>query len=292
MRIIRYGAGDHTPCVLLLGYFDGVHVGHRALIAFARDKAREFGCAVGIMTFRGGKNGAQVYTLQERCSVFAELGVGFVYLADFDAAFRATEGRAFLEQACVDLAVRGFVCGEDYTFGRGAACTAQDLCAFAKERGIAAFVRPLLCCGGEKAASSRAKALLDAGDAAALAELLGERYRIAGRVGTEGRQVGRRMGFPTANIHLPPEKYPLRTGVYAVTVRTEHGTYRGIANYGARPTFGDDRVVLEVYADGYRGDLYGQEVTVFFDARLRDVIKFENAAALAAQLKKDLESIR
>lgn len=292
MRTIRYGAGDHTPCVLLLGYFDGVHVGHRALIAFAQDKAREFGCAVGIMTFRGGKNGAQVYTLQERCSVFAELGLDFVYLADFGAPFRATQGSAFLGQVCADLDVRAFVCGEDYTFGRDAACTANDLLSFAQARGTEAFVRPLLRVGGEKAAATRAKALLDAGDAAALAELLGERYRIAGKVSTEGRHVGRRLGFPTANIHLPPEKYPLRMGVYAVTVRTEHGTYRGIANYGARPTFGDERIVLEVYADGYGGDLYGQVVTVFFDARLRDVQKFTSAAALAAQLQKDLESIR
>ena len=292
MRIVNYGAGDGTPCVLLLGYFDGVHVGHRALISFAAAHAREYGCGVAVMTFRGAKNGGQIYTLSERCSIFAELGADLAYVADYGSSFRETSGTDFLQQVCADLDVRAFVCGEDFTYGRGAACTARDLAAFASARHLSAFVRPLLSCGGEKAAASRAKELLAAGDIPALTQLLGDRYRVAGRVETEGRRVGRSIGFPTANIHLPPEKYPLRTGVYAVTLRTVQGEYRGIANYGARPTFGDDRIVLEVYADGYAGDLYGAEVTVLFDRRLRDVIKFESVAALTAQLQKDLENIR
>ena len=177
MRIVNYGAGDGTPCVLLLGYFDGVHVGHRALISFAAAHAREYGCGVAVMTFRGAKNGGQIYTLSERCSIFAELGADLAYVADYGSSFRETSGTDFLQQVCADLDVRAFVCGEDFTYGRGAACTARDLAAFASARHLSAFVRPLLSCGGEKAAASRAKELLAAGDIPALTQLLGDRYR-------------------------------------------------------------------------------------------------------------------
>ncbi len=144
----------------------------------------------------------------------------------------------------------------------------------------------------EKAAASLAKQYLAGGEAEKLAELLGDKYFIRGEVATEGRHVGRTIGFPTANIHLSSEKYPLKMGVYAVTAEIGGKIYRGIANYGSRPTFGDGRTVLEVYADGYAGDLYGQTITVYFDEFIREIRKFGSAEELSGQLKKDLEKIR
>ena len=119
-----------------------------------------------------------------------------------------------------------------------------------------------------------------------------QKYFVQGIVSTEGRHVGRSLGFPTANIHLPQDKYPLKAGVYAVTAKIGGALYRGIANYGPRPTFGDGYTVLEVFADGYEGDLYGKEITVYFDAWLRDIKKFDSPKALSEQLTKDLEKIR
>ena len=293
MRIIDYDGGTFAePCVLLLGYFDGVHIGHRTLIAAAKKLAARGGLAVGVTTFYDGKNGGQIYTFAERCRIFAELGIDFVYAAHFDGAFRATEGGAFLRHVCAALPVRAFVCGEDYTYGRGAACGAAELRAFAAENGLQAEVLPLVAVGGEKAAATRAKEYLGAGDMPALAALLGGSYFISGTVATEGRHVGRRLGFPTANLHVSPEKVPLRAGVYAVHAAIGGRAYRGIANYGARPTFGDARLVLESYFDGFEGDLYGRELTVFFDFYIRPVRKFESAEELAAQLSRDLERIR
>ncbi len=293
MRIIDYERDNfRAPCVLLLGYFDGVHVGHRRLIARAKALASERGLAVGIMTFYGGKKGGQIFDFDERVSIFESLGLDFVYAARFDGAFRATPAPAFLEHVCAALDVRAFVCGADFTYGSGAAGNAGSLRAFASAHGIEACVEPLVDIGGEKAAASLAKQYLDRGDMTSLAALLGGRYFIRGTVSTEGRHVGRRIGFPTANIHLSPEKYPPAAGVYAVTAEVEGQTYRGIANYGSRPTFGDARVVLEVYVDGYGGDLYGKPLTVYFDFRIRDIRKFDDAAQLSAQLEKDLESIR
>lgn len=293
MRIIDYKDGSSgEPCVLLLGYFDGVHIGHRALIAAAKEIAAREGLLVGLTTFYDGKNGGQIFTFSERCTLLASLGVDFVYAAQFDAAFRATEGTAFLEHVCAALPVRAFVCGEDYTYGRGAACGVAELSAFAAEHGIALYPQPAVAFGSEKAAATLAKQYLREGDMPRLAELLSGRYFITGTVATEGRHVGRKMGFPTANIHVDPEKYPLCEGVYAVSAKIGGKTYRGIANYGARPTFGDARIVLESFFDGFTGDLYGRELTVYFDFYIRPVRKFENAEELAAQLRRDLETIR
>lgn len=291
--VIDYETGRYErPCVLLLGYFDGVHVGHRRLISRAKEEAAARGLCVGIMTFYGGKSGGQIFDFGERLYLFESLGIDFVYAARFDHAFRGTEGNAFLEHVCAALNVRLFVCGADYTYGCGASGNADSLRRYVSERGIEALVLPLVGFDGEKAGTSRAKQLLDRGDMKALADLLGGKYFIRGTVGTEGRHIGRGIGFPTANIHLPAEKYPPATGVYAVTVVVAGVHFRGIANYGARPTFGDARVVLEVYVDGYRGNLYGMLLTVYFDFRIRDIRKFDDAAQLSEQLQRDLEKIR
>lgn len=293
MRIIDQKSGAAAdPCVLLLGYFDGVHIGHRALISEAKALAREGGLCVGVTTFYDGKRGGQIYTFSERCKLFEELGIGFVYAAQFDEAFRATEGEKFLCRVCSALPVRAFVCGEDYTYGRGAACGVRELRAFSAAHGIGLHVLPAVGFGGEKAAATLAKTYLREGDMQRLAALLGGRYFISGTVQTEGRHVGRQIGFPTANIHVDPGKFPLREGVYAVSAAIGGKEYRGIANYGARPTFGDARVVLEAYFAGFNGDLYGRELTVFFDFYIRPVRKFENAEELAAQLSRDLERIQ
>lgn len=293
MRVVDYGTGSLSePCVLLLGYFDGMHVGHRALLARAKEIAEKQNLLVGVMTFYDSKNGGQVYTFGERLYLFEKLGADFAFAARFDEAFRATDGREFLDRIARSLEVRAFVCGTDFTFGRGAACGAEELRAFCSERSVQAEILPLVRLHGEKAAASLAKQYLAGGEVEKLAELLGDKYFIRGEVATEGRHVGRTIGFPTANIHLSSEKYPLKTGVYAVTAEIGGKIYRGIANYGSRPTFGDGRTVLEVYADGYAGDLYGQAITVYFDEFIREIRKFGSAEELSGQLKKDLERIR
>ena len=294
MKIIPYGTQKYAPpCILLLGYFDAMHVGHRALAARAKEVAAGAGLRVGIMTFTGAKNGGQVFVYEERLTIFRSLGLDFVYPADFsDPAFRSLSGEAFLRHVLSQLNVKAFVCGEDFTYGRGAECGAKELRRFGEENGIDVYVEPLVCPGGEKAASAEAKALLDRGDIPALEKLLGGRYFIEGKVSTEGRHVGSRIGFPTANIHLSAQKYPLREGVYAVSAKIGRKVYRGIANYGDRPTFGDGRVIFETYFLGYKGDLYGKELTVYFDFFIREIQKFHSAGELAAQLKKDLEKIQ
>lgn len=292
IRVIDYRQGQFDgPCVLMLGYFDGMHVGHRALLSRAREIASG-NMPVGVMTFYDAKNGGQIYTFEERLYLFEKLGVDFVFAAHFDDAFRATEGQDFLSNTVAALHPCAFVCGEDFTFGRSASCGVGQLREFGTAHCIAVEVIPAVLLQGKKAAASFAKELLDGGKVALLAEVLGDRYFIRGTVATEGRHVGRTIGFPTANIHLSPDKYPLKAGVYAVTAEIGREAYRGIANYGGRPTFGDGQIVLEVYADGYSGDLYGKTITVYFDFFIREIKKFGGAEELSEQLKKDLEKIR
>lgn len=293
MQTVDYGTGKfEEPCVLLLGYFDGVHVGHRALIEKAKETAASRGWRVGIMTFYDSKRGGQIYLFKERLAIFASLGLDFVYAAPYDEKFRATPWQDFLAHTTESVKVRAFVCGADFTFGKDAAGDTEKLKEFSKLNNIDVFVEQLVGFEGEKAAATMAKRYLDEGEMEKLCRLLGEKYFICGQVSTEGRHVGRRLGFPTANLHIDKEKYPLKRGVYAVRADLDGKEYRGIANYGARPTFEDERVVLEVYFDGYRGDLYGKEVKVEFDFFLREIRKFDSADGLTAQLNKDLERIR
>ena len=294
LKIIDYDSAERMeePCVLMLGYFDGMHIGHRALLHAAMNRAAKENLKVGVMTFYGGKKGGQIYVFEERVRLFESLGADFALAARFDDAFRRTEKQDFLRAVFATCNVRALVCGEDFTFGRDAAGTAEDVKRAAFEHGASLTVLPLVGIYEHKAAASLAKEYLAAGDVEKLNQLLGGRYFVAGRVSTEGRRVGSKLGFPTANLHLSNEKFPLRQGVYAVSVPIGGREFRGIANYGARPTFGDERVVLEVYLDGYKGDLYGEEIVVYFDGRLRDIRKFESADAHKAQLKIDLEKIR
>ena len=291
MRIVRYGERGED-CVFLLGYFDAVHIGHRKLIARAKELAQSRGVSLAALTFTDAKRGAQVYVFSERVAILSSLGVDYVCAAPFDEEFKNTEGETFLDVVTRSCGVRAFVCGEDLSFGKGASCGKVCLAEYCQKRGIPAEIMPIVSIGGEKASASLAKKYLDKGDVSSLNALLGDRYFISGQVETEGRHVGRRLGFPTANLHPQEGKYPLRQGVYAVRAEVCGREYRGIANYGARPTFGDGRVVCETYLDGFSGDLYGKTLTVRFDRFLRPVMKFSSAEELRRQLERDLEKIR
>lgn len=293
IKVIDYEKGSlHSPCVLLLGFFDGLHIGHRALIRRAKALAERFGCIVGIMTFYDAKNGGQIYVFDERKYLFECAGIDFIFAADYNDSFRSLGGSEFLKHILSVLNVRAFVCGEDFTYGSGARCGADELKKFGRINGIEVVSEPVVIYGGEKAAATGAKKLLSEGRVEELARLLGEKYFIRGKVVSEGRKVGRTLGFPTANIHVPSGKYPLKRGVYAVCAEVGGTLRKGIANCGPRPTFEDERSVLEVYFDGYSGDLYGETLTVRFDSYIRDIRKFASAEALSAQLKTDLEKIR
>lgn len=267
---------------MLLGGFDGLHVGHRRLL----ERAKASGLPVGVMTIAGGKE-ESLFTFAEREDVFKRAGADFVFELPF-AEIKDLSPAAFLTLLQDNFSPKLFVCGEDFRFGARAAGTPEIL----KEWGqVCVEVLPLVEKDGQKVSSRVVKARLRDGDVQAANALLGERFFLIGEV-KEDRKVGRTLGFPTANISYPAEKFPLKKGVYETRVCLGGKEYKGITNYGARPTFANSEVWTETYLDGFSGDLYGQTLKVEFVRYLRDIQKFESAEALKLQLQRDIQSVR
>ena len=270
------------PCVILLGGFDGVHCGHARLFA----RAKTYGLPIGIMTILGGKEGS-LYSLKEREEIFQKRGADFVLSADF-SQIKNLSPEEFICLITSRFPVKRFVCGRDFRFGYGAAGTPSDI---EKICGVGVDVEDLLEIEGEKVSTRNVKKLLALGKVEKAKEYLGEGYFVAGRV-EKGRKVGRLLGFPTANVEYPKDKYLIKSGVYETRVVVCGTEYKGITNFGARPTFEDGQVWLETYLDGFSGNLYGQEIKIEFVRFLREVERFDSPEKLKAQLECDLRRIR
>ncbi len=278
------------PKVLAIGSFDGVHLGHRTLLARALALARERHLPLLVYTFdpptKVFTQGAPVLsTLSEKAELLSSAGAEIVLAVPFNATFAQRTKEAFLAELAT-LEPAAIVVGEDFRFGRGRAGGPEDLAALAPTEAV-----PLLKLGGEPVKSSRIRTLLEAGDVEAARLLLGYPYRVRGVV-VPGDRRGRTLGFPTANLAVPRQK-ALPPGVFAVWV--EHGGKRrgGVANVGVRPTFGEDRTRrLEVHLLEPTPELYGEELAVEFVARLRPEKAFEGPEALRRQIQLDVENAR
>lgn len=272
-----------APCIFLLGGFDGLHIGHKKLI----DCAKKYNLPVGIMSIEGGK-GKNLFTPFERGKIFSRQGLNFIYSVPFTEEFKNTTKDKFLTSFIERFEVKAFVCGEDFRFGKSAEGTPEFIREFT---GIPVHALGVLTVGGKKAGMFLVKEYLKNGEVERANKLLLQPFFLSGKV-EAGRKTGRTLGFPTANFSYPENKFPLKEGVYAVHAQLGGKIYRGIANFGACPTFGVTYQKLEVYFDGYEGDLYGKEIDVYFNSYLRNVQKFENKEALKAQLKEDLLRVR
>ena len=268
---------------MLLGGFDGLHVGHRRLLACAK----ESGYAVGLMTIVGGKEKNALFTFAEREEIFKIAGADFVFELPFEE-IKNLSPLAFLELLEKEFSPKLFVCGEDFRFGLHASGTPEFLKASTHVR---VETLPLVEIDGRKVSSSYVKALLEDGKVSEVKKYLAHNFFLMGEVSAD-RKIGRTIGFPTANILYPEGKYPLKKGVYETFVTVDGKGYKGITNYGARPTFDDEKVVTETYLDGFSGDLYGRTLKVEFVRFLRDVQKFENVDALKIQLEEDIRGVR
>lgn len=287
MKIISYYDSFKEEIVLGLGFFDSLHLGHKAIIDAAKVSASSRGALTALFTFDEGG----VFTFDERVKKAERLGVDVVVYARFDENFKKITPDRFVSSLIKHFKIAEFICGFDYTYGSGAKGNAESLTRASKMRGIPCSVVGEVTRSGKKISTSEIKALLKAGDVAMANELLGEPYSVSGVV-VHGREVGRGIGFPTANINFPQGKATIAEGVYASYAYIDGVRYGGITNYGSRPTYGLDGVLTETYFDGFSGDLYGRELTVYFTDFLRPVVRFDGASALADALKKDLEKIR
>ena len=281
LKAIGEGERLRRRVALLLGAFDGMHLGHMTLLR----AAAETGAPVAVLTIAGGKAGGDLFTREERRTVFERVGVRYALEYAYSEALWQTSAERFLEALFARVHPHAVFCGEDFRFGRGAQGTPALLAACAP---CPVFPLPLARADGEKISSSHIKQRIADADMAGANALLAVPYFLQGRV-EHGRAVGRTLGFPTANLSLPPEKALPREGVYFGHAETPRGSFPAIVNIGARPTFGVAERKAEVYLHGFRGDLYGRQIRIFPERFLRPVIAFSSAHELEEQLRRDRE---
>ncbi|RAL26483.1 bifunctional riboflavin kinase/FAD synthetase [Thermoflavimicrobium daqui] len=286
------------PTTLAIGYFDGVHRGHQAVITRANQLAEELGVTPAVMTFfphpREVLGLAQITRyltpLPEKLALFQELGVGCTYVMRFDHTFAKLTAKAFVQEILDPLQVKGVATGFNFTFGKNASGKAEDLIALGKGKFRAEIVEAIQSEGLTISSSRLRQALLE-GDVHVAREILGRNYSIAGTV-VHGDKRGRLLGFPTANIELENPFFIPKRGVYIVQAYFEQEVAMGIMNIGIRPTFnnpgGQDR--LEVHLLDRTDDLYEKKMKIEFLHYLREEKKFESKEALIDQIQKDKQS--
>ena len=269
--------------VLLLGGFDGLHVGHKQLLA----RAKSFGLPVGVMSIFGGKSGESLFSQDERLDIFRRVDTDFAFALPFEKIKNLT-ATEFIEILQKEYAPKAFVCGEDFRFGYQAQGTPQTLKALGQ---VCVEVHEIVMQDGEKVGATMIKRLLLQGEIEKANVALGENFFLFGEV-FKDREIGKTLGFPTANIRYPKEKFPLKQGVYQTRFWVDGKAYDGLTNYGARPTFDNEDVLTETYLDGFSGDLYGKKCKVEFIRFLRDVQKFDSVEGLKEQLNKDVRRVK
>ncbi len=306
MRVIRHVARLQQKfgrAVLMLGNFDGTHLGHQAIVRGAVTRARELGAQAVALTFEPHpvavlapeRAPPMIQTLHDRLASLRELGVDATILQRFTLAFAGLEPETFVRDFVlrhVDLAHA--VVGYNVNFGRARAGTAETLRALGQRFGFGVdVVGPVTAVGdGEHVSSTRLRAMIAAGQMPEARRLLGRPYGFRGRV-VVGDRRGRTLGFPTANLHLrrglllPPD------GVYAVFAATPSGARRaGVLNIGVRPTFGGRRRTIEVHLLDFDGELYGAWLVVEVVERLRGEATFSGPEALRSAIAADVARAR
>ena len=280
-----------TETVVAVGSFDGVHLGHQALIAQLKAKSRQHRVPSVVYTFdpptRVLMQGVEfLSTLPEKLDLLTRYGVDETIAVPFTSEFAARPKDAFLDDLR-SLRPRTVVVGEDFHFGKGRAGGVDDLRTVAPE----VVALPMHQLGGEDIKSTRIREYLKTGDVQGAQRLLGRHYDAQGVV-VAGDRLGRTIGFPTANIRVPDGK-ALPLGVFAVVVLADDGTrWHGVANVGFRPTVDGKARRFEVNIFDFDGDLYGQELQVKFFAHLRGEQKFSGLDELKAQIARDAQAAR
>lgn len=302
MRIIRdtaYVATQDRGASVAIGNFDGVHLGHQAVI----DLARKVDAPLGILTFEPHPREVfqpdappfRLMSAATKAHRLEKIGVERLYELPFTSAISGLTDREFAQTILCDaLGVAHVVVGEDFQFGKGRSGNADSLRAYGDEMGFGVTVTPMLAVDSGEASSTAIRQALSDGKPRVAAEMLGHWHRIDGPV-IQGDQRGRDLGYPTANMSIDG-LHPPRFGVYAVLVDVlngpHQGHYQGAASIGVRPTFGVNSANCETFLFDFAGDLYGAELSVALVDYLRPEEKFDGLDALIVQMDEDCRRAR
>ena len=294
LNIVNYNKDEYDfPALIVLGCFDAIHIGHQELLKKAKLQAKINGLDLGVMMFAEGKGGRQVFTFEERLAMLAPYNVKFAYRIDYTEDFKKTTAQQFLSNIEEHINIKGYMSGKDFRFGAGAKGKSSTLKNFAEDEDNGVWYMSVkdVTADGEKVSTTLIKQYIEEGKIQKAEQLLGRKYFVTGKV-CEGHGRGAKLvGFPTANIMYPENKVLVAPGVYGVEAEIDGTVYKGVANCGARPTFGEDAYVMEAYFEGLSEDLYGKEITVKFLNYIRGIKKFENAEELSEQIAHDVTCI-
>jgi riboflavin kinase/FMN adenylyltransferase len=285
--------------ILLMGNFDGIHLGHQALLRRAIDDAKEMGGRSVVLTFEPHplkvlapeKAPRLILTHKDKMTLLQSFGVDVVIVQTFDAAFAGVEADEFIREYLVRrIGVRKMWVGKDLRFGKGRKGRVEDLMRRGKEAGFEIGVIEPIQLGGHRVSSSWIRTLIEQGEVREAGNYLGRYHFISGRV-VSGHGRGRHLGYPTANIVARTEVLPL-DGIYASIVQAGGRQWRSVTSLGLNPTFGAGPRTIESYIFDFDGDLYDQAVKLFFVERIREEKKFFSAELLVEQIKLDVASAR
>ena len=301
LRSISELSGLPGPLFLAIGVFDGVHLGHQAVISTSARHAREAGGKPVVVTFdphpakvlRPDTAPHLLTATQHKIALIRELGVAHLLVQNFDRQFAATPPEDFVQQLVAHAKPLREICvGHEWSFGKGRAGNLALLKKLGATCDFDVVGVQAVTLNGEVVSSTAIRRAVADGDLIKATQMLGREYTILGTVKT-GEQLGRKLGFPTANLSAHSEQFP-PNGVYAAEARLAGALYRGVANLGYRPTVsaGNPERLLELHLFDLNRDIYGEEIEVRFLRYLRPEQKFENVEALAAQIARDVAQAR
>ena len=285
--------------VLTIGVFDGVHRGHRYLIARLIHEGANTGHLAGVVTFRNHPASVlrpdfkprYLTGLDERLRLISETGVDFVAPITFDSELSKVYARDFVARLQQHLRMRGLVVGPDFTLGHKREGDVAKLTALGEQMGFVVTVVDLLAAGVQAIRSTSVREAVAEGDVARAAALLGRDYALTGVV-VKGAGRGKTLGFPTANVAVPPGRAIPADGIYATWARVGERRHMAATSIGIRPTFGESERTIEAFILDFDGDLYGQDVRLEFVRRLRDELKYDTVQALIEQIDTDVGQTR
>jgi riboflavin kinase/FMN adenylyltransferase len=302
MLILRHVPKRAAGAIALtIGNFDGVHLGHRAMLERLRESARRLDVPACVMTFEPhpreffapDQAPTRLTSLREKLEALDGLGVDRTLVCRFDYDFARVAADAFVERYLVrGLAARWVLVGDDFRFGARRQGDAELLTAMGRAHGFEVERMGSVMVDGVRVSSTAVRERLAAGDLSGASRLLGRHYSISGRV-VRGDGIGRTLGFPTANVRLRHDRPPL-AGIFVVELLgLGEAALPGVASLGVRPTVSDSgRAVLEVHLLDFAGDLYGRHVSVRFLHKLRDEEKYPGLPALTAAIARDVDNAR
>lgn len=278
--------------IFALGFFDGVHLGHQALLRECCRMAAQMGCGTGAITFERHPMSLftdcvppLINTLSDRQKLLRQYGMERVYPFPVTETVMSTTWQDFLRELLA-LGATGFVCGDDFRFGYKGQGNPEMLRQFCTEQGVPCVIVPEQTMDDVRVSSTYIRRQLETGDMETAVRFLGHPHILSGEV-VAGQQLGRTIGIPTANLCLPEQVQAPRFGVYCCKVTVDGVVYPAVTNIGTRPTVAGRHVTVEPWLLGFAGDLYGKTLTLAFYRFLRPEQKFESLAALQAEIRKN-----